>query len=170
MPKTAKPKWRTFADLVDLADSGETEGRVQINWTGATKIWRQVPVSNAPETIVFSARGTSWCYEVAKLRTDPRLRESIKRTAAMGRLPEVHGPVTVSFKHEDTQQGQPVGPVVVIDDATYDQDPEIARARESGQIGIPFGYKPQGQSELGWLTLSRARKVATHYGVGLTEH
>lgn len=70
---------RTFADLVDLADSGETEGRIA-NRGG---IWRQAPAENAPGKIVFTSRGTSWCYEVTELRTDPGLREAIKRTAAM---------------------------------------------------------------------------------------
>ena len=69
---------KTFADLVDLADSGETEGRIA-NRGG---IWRQAPVENAPGTIVFTSRSTSRCYGVAELRTDPRLREAIKRTAA----------------------------------------------------------------------------------------
>lgn len=80
---------KTFADLVDLADSGETEGRIA-NRGG---IWRQMPVEvnpdlpqegvNQPGTIVFTSRSTSWCYPVEELRTSPRLREAIKRTAAM---------------------------------------------------------------------------------------
>jgi hypothetical protein len=70
---------KTFADLVELADSGETEGRIA-NRGG---VWRQQPVQNAPEKIVFTSRGTTWCYDVQELRTDPRLREAIRRTSAM---------------------------------------------------------------------------------------
>ena len=80
---------KTFADLVDLADSGETEGRLA-NRGG---IWRQIEVKvnpdlpqegvNQPGTMVFCSKSTSWTYEVERLRTDPRMREAIKRTAAM---------------------------------------------------------------------------------------
>jgi hypothetical protein len=80
---------KTFADLVDLADSGETEGRLA-NRGG---IWRQVEVAvnpdlpqegvNQPGTVVFSSRSTTWCYPVEDLRHDERLRTAIKRTAAM---------------------------------------------------------------------------------------
>ena len=82
---------RTFADFIDIADSGETEGRLA-NRGG---IWRQVEIQvnpdlplegvNVPGTRVFCSRSTTWTYEVERLRTDPRLREAIKRTAAMRR-------------------------------------------------------------------------------------
>jgi hypothetical protein len=72
---------------------------------------------------------------------------------------------TVTFKHEDTVNGRPVGPVTVIDHDEYDQDPEIAE----GGIGIPFGYKPRGVTDLGWQTRSAARQIAAGYGVPLTE-
>lgn len=90
-----KPKLRTFADLVDLADSGETEGRVQIGNGGRAQIWSQIKVEvnpdlpqegvNKPGTIVFSSVGTSWTYPVEELRTSEQLRQAIKRTAAMRR-------------------------------------------------------------------------------------
>ena len=89
------PKLRTFADLADLADSGETEGRVLLGNAGRGQVWRQVEVQvnpdlpqegvNLPGTMVFCSDSTSWTYEVEKLRTDMRLREAIKRTAAMRR-------------------------------------------------------------------------------------
>ena len=90
-----QPKLRTFADLVDLADSGETEGRVQLGNGGRTQIWQQIEVEvnpdlpqegvNQPGTIVFTSASTSWTYPVEELRTSERLREAIKRTAAMRR-------------------------------------------------------------------------------------
>lgn len=68
----------TYADLVELADSGDTEGRLA-NRGG---IWRQVPVENAPGVTVFSSKSTTWCYPVEDLRSDERLRFAIRMTAA----------------------------------------------------------------------------------------
>ena len=92
---TRKPKLPTFADLVDLADSGETEGRVILGNAGRGQVWHQIEVEvnpdlpqegvNVPGTMVFCSTSTSWTYEVERLRTDTRLREAIKRTAAMRR-------------------------------------------------------------------------------------
>jgi hypothetical protein len=77
---------RTFADLVDLADSGETEGRVENTGpNGSARTWYQVEVENIPGMVVFGARGTSWTYDVQRLRTDQRLRDVIKRNAARRR-------------------------------------------------------------------------------------
>ena len=79
----------TFADLVDLADSGDVEGRIA-NRGG---IWKQVEVEvnpdlpqegvNVPGTMVFCSKSSAWTYEVERLRSDLRLREAVKRTAAM---------------------------------------------------------------------------------------
>jgi hypothetical protein len=92
---TATRKLRTFADLVDLADSGEGEGRVLLGNAGRGQVWSQVEVEvnpdlplegvNQPGTMVFCSKSSTWTYEVERLRTDPRLREAIKRTAAMRR-------------------------------------------------------------------------------------
>lgn len=73
--------------------------------------------------------------------------------------------ITVSYKDE----GGELGPVVVIDHEIYDQDPVVARRRNEGSVGIPFGYKPQGLTELGWLTRSEALAVAASHGVTLEE-
>ena len=70
--------------------------------------------------------------------------------------------VTVSFKDEDGE----LGPVVVIDHDIYDKDPVISKNNADGSVGVPFGYKPQGLTELGWLT--RRRALAEH-GVTLEE-
>jgi len=86
--KTSTAKLKRFADLVDLADSGETEGRLE-NRGG---IWFQIEVEvnpdlpltgvNQPGTVVFASRSTTRTYPVEDLRTSKRLREAIKRTAA----------------------------------------------------------------------------------------
>jgi hypothetical protein len=73
--------------------------------------------------------------------------------------------VTVSFKDEAGE----LGPVVVIDHDVYDKDPVIAKARAEGHLGRPFGYKPQGMTELGWLTRRDALAVAAEHGVQLQE-
>jgi hypothetical protein len=83
---------KTFADLADLADSGETEGRLA-NRGG---IWFQVQVEvnpdlpatgvNRPGTVVFASRSTRWTYPVEDLRRDGRLRFAIRMTAAQRAL------------------------------------------------------------------------------------
>jgi hypothetical protein len=96
MTMTAKkPQLRTFADLVDLADSGETEGLILGGKNKRGDRWYQMPVevnpdlpaegANVPGAIVFVCNNTTWTYEAEKLRTNPRLREAIKRTAEMRR-------------------------------------------------------------------------------------
>jgi hypothetical protein len=69
--------------------------------------------------------------------------------------------ITVSFKDE----GGELGPVAVIDREIYERDPVVAQ----GGVGIPYGYKPQGLPELGWLTRSEALAVAASHGVTLEE-
>jgi hypothetical protein len=73
--------------------------------------------------------------------------------------------LTVSFKEE----GEEYGPVVVIDHDVYDKDPVIAKARAEGNPGKPFGYRPQGMTELGWLSRRDALAVAAEHGVTLKE-
>jgi hypothetical protein len=79
--------------------------------------------------------------------------------------------MTVSFKPEDwDDDGREIGPVVVIDHDLYDTDPEVVSSRRQGGFGIPFGYKPNGQTELGWRTRREARAIAAERGVALTEY
>lgn len=73
--------------------------------------------------------------------------------------------VTVRFKDEDGE----LGPVVVIDHEVYDKDPVVAERRAEGSVGGPFGYKPQGMTELGWLTRREALAVAAEHAVTLEE-
>jgi hypothetical protein len=73
--------------------------------------------------------------------------------------------VTVRFKDEDGE----LGPVVVIDHEVYDKDPVIAKLKAEGRVGKPFGYKPEGITDLGWLTRRQALAVAAEHGVTLEE-
>lgn len=89
-------------------------------------------------------------------------------------LPAITGSVTVSFKHEDEVVGEPVGPVVVIDRARYDAWLDvhgISHVNARGEIkrSPPFGSKPEGRHNLGWLTKRTAHEIARHYGVALEE-
>lgn len=78
--------------------------------------------------------------------------------------------ITVSFKHEGTNEkaGLRFGPVVVTDTDAYDADPVVAERRAAGAIGLPFGYKPAGVTNLGWLTEPEAEAIAAEHGVTLT--
>jgi hypothetical protein len=163
----AKAKERVFADLVELAESGLDQGRVEDGWF-TSKLWYKMefaPTGDGEPVKAFASTSTVWTYLVERLLHDEKLRKSIRMTAAMGRLPKVSGRVSVSFKSEDEQHGQVVGPVVVYDHEVYDKDPEAAK----GGLGVPFGYTPQGMHQLGWQKLSVARRVAKHYGVELEE-
>lgn len=82
---------------------------------------------------------------------------------------EVQVSVTVQWKHEDTVNGQPVGPVTVTDHTLYDADPEIMKAHATGAVGIPFGYEPAGVTDLGWKTRTEAQSIAVTYGVPLIQ-
>jgi hypothetical protein len=53
----------------------------------------------------------------------------------------------------------------VIDHEVYDKDPVVAE----GRVGVPFGYKPQGMTDLVWLTRREALAVAAEHGVTLEE-
>ncbi len=79
--------------------------------------------------------------------------------------------ITVSFKPEDwDDEDRAIGPVVVIDHDLYDTDPEIVKSRGEGGFGIPFGYKPNGMTELGWRTRREALAIAGKHGVTLTDY
>ena len=79
--------------------------------------------------------------------------------------------ITVSFKAEDyDDEDRPIGPVVVIDHDLYDTDPEIVKRRREGGFGMPFGYTPNGMTELGWRTRRQGLAIAAERGVTLTEH
>ena len=89
-------------------------------------------------------------------------------------LPEIAGPVTVSFKHEDEIHGMAVGPVIVTATEPYDAWVKVhgsthVNGRGETRYLIPFGSKPEGCHNLGWLTKSVAQEIATHYGVALKE-
>ena len=89
-------------------------------------------------------------------------------------LPEIAGSVTVSFKHEDDVHGVAIGPVVVIATEPYDAWVKLygsAHVNGRGETRhlIPFGSKPAGRYDLGWVTKLVAQEIATHYGVALKE-
>lgn len=89
-------------------------------------------------------------------------------------LPKIAGPVTVSFKHEDQVHGVAVGPVVVVATEPYDAWVKIhgsahVNGRGETHYFIPFGSKPDGRHDLGWLTKPAAHEIAAHYGVALKE-
>lgn len=70
-------------------------------------------------------------------------------------LPEIEGPVTVSFKREDEFHGMALGPVTVGCGETPDT--------------TSFGSIPEGCHDLGWVTKHVAQEIAAHYGVALKE-
>lgn len=67
----------------------------------------------------------------------------------------------VTWKHEGTVEGQPVGPCVVDDLAAAEADPLCQG------FGMPYGYKPAWRDDRGWMTLAQARVVAAEHGVTL---
>jgi hypothetical protein len=89
-------------------------------------------------------------------------------------LPEITGPVTVSFKHEDEIAGMAIGPVIVTAVEPYETwlkahgIPHV-NGRGETRYSYPFGSKPEGRHDLGWNTKLVAREVAAHYGVALEE-
>lgn len=92
-------------------------------------------------------------------------------TAAAPTTDESPARISVSFKSEDTGPNEePIGPVIVIDHAVYDKDPEIVRRRETGGFGIPFGYEPQGRTDLGWKSRREALAIAASHGVQLIDY
>lgn len=89
--------------------------------------------------------------------------------------PAVDGPVTVSFKHEDSISGMAVGPVVVTAREPYEAWLKIhgvphtnSRSGETRYLS-PFGSTPEGRHQLGWTTRHVAGEIAAHYGVALEE-
>lgn len=74
--------------------------------------------------------------------------------------------ITVSFKHEGDRKGMPIGPVIVVDEVSYERW-KVANGIKGH--GIPFGSTPDGLHRLGWFTRNNALKIAAHYGVGLKE-
>lgn len=89
-------------------------------------------------------------------------------------LPVVSGPVSVSFKYEDSVGGMAVGPVIVTAREPYEAwlkihgVPHTNRGGETRYL-CPFGAKPEGRHDLGWATKHVALEVAAHYGVALEE-
>ena len=89
-------------------------------------------------------------------------------------LPVITGPVTVSFKHEDSVGGMAVGPIVVTASEPYEAwlkihgVPHTSRGGEIRYL-YPFGAKPEGRHDLGWATKHVALEVAAHYSVELKE-
>jgi len=89
-------------------------------------------------------------------------------------LPAITGPVTVSFKHEDSVGGMAVGPVVVIDSAPHEAWLKVHGSAYTNRRGethylIPYGVSPEGLYNLGWVTRHVAGEIAAHYGVALKE-
>jgi hypothetical protein len=89
-------------------------------------------------------------------------------------LPVVTGPVSVSFKHEDSIGGMAVGPVIVTAREPYEEwlkihgAPHTSRGGETRYL-VPFGSKPDGRHDLGWATKHVALEIAAHYGIALEE-
>lgn len=71
--------------------------------------------------------------------------------------------VRVTFKDEDEVDGVAIGPVRVIDVEALAADPVA-----SGTMW-PFGYKPAGVTDLGWMGKPEALAVARSHGVDLEE-
>lgn len=89
-------------------------------------------------------------------------------------LPEVEGVLTISFKHEDSYHGMAIGPVFVTVQETYDAWLKAHGAAHTNGRGetrylVPFGAKPDGRHDLGWMTKQQALEVADHYGVTLED-
>lgn len=87
-------------------------------------------------------------------------------------LPVITGPVSVSFKHEDSIAGMAVGPVVVIAKEPYEawlkkHSIPCIDARWLTRLSILFGSEPAGKYNLGWVTRPVADEIAAHYGVAL---
>lgn len=71
----------------------------------------------------------------------------------------------VTFKDEGSINDGTVGPVHVFDMDVYNADPKV---RESA-VGVPYGYVPQGRTDLGWMRRSDAEATAAAHGVLLEE-
>jgi hypothetical protein len=89
-------------------------------------------------------------------------------------LPEVVGERTVSFKHEGSDHGVVFGPVRVTERARYDawlkaHGSPYTNGRGETRYLVPYGAKPDGLHDLGWMTKQQAAEVAAHYGVALEE-
>jgi hypothetical protein len=67
------------------------------------------------------------------------------------------------WKDEDDVDGQPIGPLVSVDEPGRDADPNV------GELGMPFGYDPDWQTDYGWVTLREARACAEQAGIPLVE-
>lgn len=92
----------------------------------------------------------------------------------MKQLPEIKGPVSVTFKHENTIDGISIGPIMVIAIEPYEAWLKIhgtPRTNRRGELrySLPFGSNPDGRHDLGWDTKIAAREVAAHYDVSLEE-
>lgn len=89
-------------------------------------------------------------------------RERHERGYAMARLHVDSGGKigVVSFKDEDEERGQPIGPVLAYAEGI---DPRTLPAR-------PFGDPdPEGVFYLGWQTRAAARKLAKSVGAKMEE-
>lgn len=71
--------------------------------------------------------------------------------------------VKASWKTEDDE----FGPMALTHQEVYDADP-VSVARK-GQLGVPYGYQPQGQQKLPWMHVTEARRIAADLGVELWE-
>lgn len=104
----------------------------------------------------------------------PTTLSPLPRERLLKMCPTVEGPVTVSFKHEDSISGMAIGPVVVTAREPYEAWLKLHGAPYSNGRGptrylVPFGSVPDGQHTLGWVTKHVALEVAVHYGVALEE-
>jgi hypothetical protein len=103
-------------------------------------------------SVVTKTAGNAQVFSSPKVRTQA--------------LPEITGPVTVSFKHEDEVHGVAVGPVIVIAIEPYEA---WVKEHADARGFLPYGAKPEGCHDLGWNTKGVAHAVAAHYGVALKE-
>jgi hypothetical protein len=89
-------------------------------------------------------------------------------------LPVIEGPVTVSFKHENSIHGMAIGQIVVIAHDPYNAWLKIHGSPYTSKSGstsylVPFGAMPAGRHDIGWATKHVAHEIAAHCGVALKE-
>lgn len=102
----------------------------------------------------------------------PWLKRGRLYVAGLPNPPSVH--LRVSFKHEGEARGIAFGPVILFDVPVYEAWCKTHGSPVHGRDGatiyaIPFGAKPEGKIDLGWLSKPYAIAIAAHYGVELQE-
>lgn len=86
-----------------------------------------------------------------------------------GRIAMGHD-VRVTFKHEDRERGEDIGPVWISDITESENDPNlkpIASVNGAMVCSHPYAYVPDWEVELPWMSIKAARKIALSVGVQL---